>query len=326
MEINYLVDFQTADITADNLLMKSPTVLGFDVECSDNKISLISLCHLENGKYKIYLFQLSQLGKIPNSLIKILENETIIKTGVGTKNDGCRLLNVEIKLEGCLELSQLAAIKRLPLGLKELYGTLFPDQPSLPKVNHLGVDWNGKLTSELLDYASCDARAGLQIALKMLNVECPINIEIAYDHNFITWVKQQLIQQPRNLTNLINLAINSYKIWAKYPREERVKLAMDHLTKLPENSGIYFKELTEIFSLTPFEEKKNSQTYLLTHSDLKLISGIPVESAVSILYNSSTTFICVGPEIRKIIVENSLEKAIKDKVIRKEVGKIIIIK
>lgn len=321
MEICYLFEPELAENMAKVLLDKQPTILGFDVECSDNRVSLISLCHLET-KYKIYLFQIKNTS-VPNSLIKILSNDNIIKTGVGTKCDAARLTSIGIKLEGCLELSQLAAIKRYPLGLKELYSAVFPDLPSLPKVNHLGVDWNQKLSAELIDYAACDARAGLQIALKLLQAECPVSVDVSFDDNFIIWLKQQL-QQPRSLSNLINLSTNSYKLWAKYAREDRVKIAYKHLTNLPANCGIYYKPLTEIFSLVPFPSKTLTSFYPLSSPDLKLIIGIEVVSAINFLYNSSPTFASIlNLEVRKEIIENSLEEAIKKEIIKKENGKII---
>lgn len=320
MEIIHLFQLEVAENVAKKLLDKQPTILGFDIECSDNIVSIITLCHLEDNKYKVYLFQIKKMGLTP-SLVKILANDTIIKTGVGTKCDSSRLANINVKLDGCLELSHLAMIKRYPLGLKELYSVVFPDCPSLPKVNHLGVDWNGELTPELLDYAACDARAGLQIALKLLQADCPTNLDIPLDNNFIIWVKTQL-QQPRSLNNLISLSINSYKLWAKYPKEDRVKIAIKHLNNLPPNSGIYYKTLTEIFSLSPFPSKTTDKYYTLTGSDLKLILGISIESAINFLYNSSPTFNMIAGESRKEIIENSLEEALKQKIIKKENGKI----
>src|SRR6516165_894492 len=167
MEIHYPQQSDQAENLAKNLLDKHPTILGFDIECSNTQTSIISLCHLENSatipesdkttfknKYDIYIFQINKV-KISPSLVKILENDTIIKTGVGTKNDASKLSSINIKLDGLLELSHLAMIKRYPLGLKELYSTVFPDAPVLPKVNHQNTDWNGELTPELLDYAAC---------------------------------------------------------------------------------------------------------------------------------------------------------------------------
>ena len=133
--------------------------LGFDTEArpsfkkGDNfKDSLIQIA-TEN---KVYLFRIN-LFKMPDSFVEILEDESIVKTGVAIIDDVKSLQRiVKFKAGGFVDLAHLAKENKLGnTGLRPLAGLLLGIRIS--KAAKL-TNWEQKkLTEAQISYAATDA-------------------------------------------------------------------------------------------------------------------------------------------------------------------------
>ena len=103
-------------------------VLGFDAEWVTDKASGIvrktALIQLATHRGWVVLFRLNRLGSIPKDLIPVLEDETVLKLGVGVSKDAKKLKkDYGVEMMGSRSLDALAARLRPgkpPVGLSAL--------------------------------------------------------------------------------------------------------------------------------------------------------------------------------------------------------------
>ncbi|XP_048028103.1 Werner syndrome ATP-dependent helicase homolog [Megalobrama amblycephala] len=156
-------------------VLTSGSAVGFDLEWPPSftkgktkKVAVVQLCASEE---KCYLFHISSMSGFPPGLKAFLEDESIMKVGVGIEGDKWKLLSdYDIKLKNIVELSDLAnetmrccekwsldgLVKRL------LKKQLFKDKHV--RCSH----WdNFGLTEDQKRYAATDAYAGLLIYQKL---------------------------------------------------------------------------------------------------------------------------------------------------------------
>jgi len=154
---------------------KRQLVLGFDIEWraftsgERRKTSILQLCV---SNKKCYVFQLSVMPKFPSELQLLLENEAILKVGVGIDGDINRLvLEGAIKTpKSCIDISKVANEKFGNFERWSLNGLLMNQhQRMLSKDQKVRCsNWdNYPLTEEQLDYAVLDAYAALLIYMKL---------------------------------------------------------------------------------------------------------------------------------------------------------------
>lgn len=311
-KIIYPQNFEEAEKASHQITLINPTVLGFDTESNGNKLSLISLATRD----AVYLFQISKIKEIPKALKRILENDKIRKAGVALKNDATKLIPFGIKLDGMIELSDLAAIKSLPEGLKSLYQALFGR--TLPEVNHAGINWDGILSQKLINYAANDAIAGILCLFKLLGEEVELKdpgVSSSAYREYLDWLKPQL---PRGLTNIINITSNSYGPWSKMSRELR-SLYVQKFLELGLMDGIlFFDPVTEYYTT---EDKKIS----LPDNDLQRINGLTKDSAINWLFNSSSKMAQIPKDQREEKIVELLNGLIKEGVLIQNGKKIYLV-
>ena len=154
------------------LLFKEENVLGFDTETSqsnkeEKKPSLIQI----SSAHTCALIQIDT-KTLPLELVEFLENDKIIKTGVGVLNDARELtrsfenLNV---INGLVELQTWAekGLKCKPCSLKALTG-IFMSQNLHKSLKIVTSDWSRDiLNSDQRNYAATDAWVSREIFLRM---------------------------------------------------------------------------------------------------------------------------------------------------------------
>lgn len=155
--------------------LSSGSAVGFDLEWPPSftkgkkkKVAMVQLCASED---KCYLFHISSMSGFPPGLKMFLEDENIMKVGVGIEGDKWKLLSdYDIKLKNIVELSDLAnetlrCCEKWSLdGLVKhlLKKQLFKDK--LVRCSH----WDDfSLTEDQKRYAATDAYAGLLIYQKL---------------------------------------------------------------------------------------------------------------------------------------------------------------
>ncbi|KAG8990987.1 hypothetical protein FRB90_001503 [Tulasnella sp. 427] len=170
-----------ADEAEDALTgLKGP--VGFDMEWTvifrrgviPRKTALIQVA----DKTKIMLFHISRMSEFPRSLKRIIEDPTIVKTGVNITGDAKKLYgDWGIQAQGIVELAMLAWEVDKPTmqrhGFKTGWTTLanmvaMYTRRVLPKGAERTSDWEKPLNEEQLEYASNDAHCGLVIYNKLV--------------------------------------------------------------------------------------------------------------------------------------------------------------
>ncbi|MDG5798848.1 3'-5' exonuclease domain-containing protein 2 [Marinilabiliaceae bacterium ANBcel2] len=141
------------------------SVLGFDTETKPcfkkgggNKISLLQLATND----EVFLFRINKTGLLP-SLINLLEDESVLKVGVGIRDD-LRGLNEMVRFWPMCFIELQDVAKKLGIkvySLKALAGLLLDVRVS--KRQRLS-NWEADvLTSGQIDYAAADALIALKI-------------------------------------------------------------------------------------------------------------------------------------------------------------------
>jgi len=147
--------------------------LGFDTETrpsfkkgEGNRISLVQISTGDEA----YLFRLNKTG-IPASLIRLLENKSILKIGVGIRDD-LRGLNklVKFKPGGFVELQDMVKAFGIDVfSLKGLAALVLNVRVS--KRQRLS-NWEAdELTTAQIDYAATDAWVALRIFNELMLLE-----------------------------------------------------------------------------------------------------------------------------------------------------------
>lgn len=164
------------DVSAiDNIVAKlqKERYLGFDTETrpsfkkgEGNRISLVQISTSDEA----YLFRLNKTG-IPASLIRLFENKSILKIGVGIRDD-LRGLNklVKFKPGGFVELQDMVKAFGIDVfSLKGLAALVLNVRVS--KRQRLS-NWEAdELTTAQIDYAATDAWVALRIFNELMMLE-----------------------------------------------------------------------------------------------------------------------------------------------------------
>jgi hypothetical protein len=242
---------EEAQVIAKKLL-QNYSVLGFDTESCENKVSLIQLA----DKERAWLFRVNKIG-MPSSLKKLLTQPDLIKIGIGLDSDNSRLDNMfGFHLKGYIDISLVA----LSLGYKDRSLQDICRRLGLrcPKEKHLG-DWNiDKLTSQQIRYASMDAHLSYVAYYQLIGGQVPsINIEdkpLEEEDLRIAmgWIIQQLNNSPnpRTITSLVNQMANSYKPWVnKWLLSKRKQYAREVIDLMMEENQVIFDIRGESLSL-----------------------------------------------------------------------------
>jgi len=158
--------------------LKDAEILGFDTETRPAfkkgityDVALLQLATSE----KAFLFKLDKL-RLPNQLINILEDKTIIKTGVAIRDDLKALQKLRKFTPGAfVELQTFSDKYRIEdNGLKNLSGNLLGFRIS--KSAKL-TDWSKDVYTEAqLKYAATDAWVSYEIYQKLISLNGNFNI------------------------------------------------------------------------------------------------------------------------------------------------------
>jgi len=160
-------------------ILKKADVIGFDTETKPafkkgekHKIALLQLSTLNDA----YLFRLNKTGFLPE-LIELFENDSILKIGVGIRDD-LRGLNKlrRFKPGGFIELQDMA--KSLQLGTFSLKGLAAEIlNLHISKRQRLS-NWEADiLTQAQIDYAATDAWVALCIFNELMLKEPTCKVE-----------------------------------------------------------------------------------------------------------------------------------------------------
>ena len=149
-------------------LLQAEQVLGFDTETRasfergvQHPLSLIQIATVDT----CYLFQHAILGEQFTQLKALLEDETILKVGVGLRSDAHALrrqwgINVASTLDLNWALAQLGAEKEM--GTRQLVAALLGARIDKPKKVTLSNWQHVPLSSAQINYAAADALAALK--------------------------------------------------------------------------------------------------------------------------------------------------------------------
>jgi ribonuclease D len=143
-------------------------VLGFDTETrpafNKGQFYLPSLLQMAGTKV-VYLFQLSKCG-LTDSIINLLSNDDIIKSGVAINQDLIELQQIlNFDPAGFIDLGDIARSKELPHhGLRGLAASLLNFRIS--KSGRTSNWSTNQLTKKQIKYAATDAWLGRELYLK----------------------------------------------------------------------------------------------------------------------------------------------------------------
>ncbi|EFA78775.1 3'-5' exonuclease domain-containing protein [Heterostelium album PN500] len=168
------------DETGLSIEATDKVVLGLDAEWahdhlpsgagSSQKSPRVALIQISTAT-DAYLLQMTQMSRIPKSLIAILTDPRILKVGVAINQDATTIFkNFNILTKGCVDLVPLARLTNYAgNGLASLaYSTLNGcnlDKNHLVRCSHWEL---ATLSAEQIHYAACDAWISLAIYTQML--------------------------------------------------------------------------------------------------------------------------------------------------------------
>jgi len=170
-KITVIENSQQIDYIVNNLMKNE--VLGFDTETKPsfkkgprNKVSLVQLCSSDG----VYLIRINKTG-FHSALVKLFENESVLKIGIGLRDDlqGLRKLK-QFTANGFMDLQAFSKKLGLnSLSLKGLAAELL--NLRISKRQRLS-NWEAdKLTYSQINYAATDAWIALCIYDKMRQLD-----------------------------------------------------------------------------------------------------------------------------------------------------------
>jgi len=146
-------------------------VFGFDLEWKPSFVSgkenKTAVLQLANEK-TCYIFHISRIGKIPEGLVSLLQDPSVIKTGVSIMGDASKLYkDFRIGSRGLVDLAQYtrSKIPKNEAVRLSLAGLLlrFENRTLLKPKSVVLSNWELPLTEKQLTYAANDAAAGFAI-------------------------------------------------------------------------------------------------------------------------------------------------------------------
>ncbi|XP_067290013.1 bifunctional 3'-5' exonuclease/ATP-dependent helicase WRN isoform X2 [Pseudorasbora parva] len=182
------------------------SVVGFDLEWPPSftkgktkKVAVVQLCASQD---KCYLFHISSMSGFPPGLKVFLEDESIMKVGVGIEGDKWKLLSdYDIKLKNIVELSDLANETLRCCEKWSLDGLVkHLLKKRLSKDKHVRCsNWDDFcLTEDQKRYAAIDSYAGLLIYQKLQDIMSGHSGSSAFG------LKQRIFKIARDLEELAN--------------------------------------------------------------------------------------------------------------------------
>lgn len=175
-----LVDVRVELVSSDKLTaalqqLSSESVLGFDTETRasfepgvQHPLSLVQLATSDT----CYLFQRAVLGERLAELKPLLENEQILKVGIGLRGDGQALkrdwdIHVSPRLDLNWAMAQLGAGKEM--GTRQLVAALLHKRIDKPKKLTLSNWQQVPLSQAQVQYAALDALAANQCFWQLID-------------------------------------------------------------------------------------------------------------------------------------------------------------
>ncbi|WP_249554395.1 MULTISPECIES: 3'-5' exonuclease [Shewanella] len=175
-----LVDVRVELVSSDKLTaalqqLSSESVLGFDTETRasfepgvQHPLSLVQLATSDT----CYLFQQAVLGERLAELKPLLENEQILKVGIGLRGDGQALkrdwdIQVSPRLDFNWAMAQLGAGKEM--GTRQLVAALLHKRIDKPKKMTLSNWQQVPLSQAQVQYAALDALAANQCFWQLID-------------------------------------------------------------------------------------------------------------------------------------------------------------
>lgn len=176
MRVEMRVELITLDkLTAALQQLSSESVLGFDTETRasfepgvQHPLSLVQLATSDT----CYLFQRAVLGERLAELKPLLENEQILKVGIGLRGDGQALkrdwdIQVSPRLDLNWAMAQLGAGKEM--GTRQLVAALLHKRIDKPKKMTLSNWQQVPLSQAQVQYAALDALAANQCFWQLID-------------------------------------------------------------------------------------------------------------------------------------------------------------
>lgn len=177
-------------------LVKYP-VLGFDCEWVTRGFyrGPVALLQLSSTSGFTSLIRLSELRYIPRDLRQLLEDERVLKVGVGSNNDADHLrYDYGVVVRGTADLSNMAlGLLGKPGGLAKLSESYIGVK--LDKdLNIIRSDWSiQKLSAKQIKYAAKDAFVAIEIFKKMSKIyekkKMHKMVWMGYPKNFLQWAR-----------------------------------------------------------------------------------------------------------------------------------------
>ncbi|KAJ1103498.1 hypothetical protein NDU88_000921 [Pleurodeles waltl] len=191
--------------------LEEVAVLGMDCEwvSTEGRSSPVSLLQLASHSGRCVLVRLPQLTSsatpIPKTLLNLLADGSILKVGVGCREDGCKLLqDYGLSVNGTVDLRYLAMRHRKDmfqngLSLKSLSESIL--NYTLDKSIWLRCsDWEAEeLTREQMSYAAKDAQISLALFLHLL---APLPMSASPEVKESPFSRAKLLQKCQGLVDV----------------------------------------------------------------------------------------------------------------------------
>lgn len=298
--------FEQAQVCATEIIddhEKGVLFFGFDTETTihkqDSRPSLIQFAYNFNGQKKAFLFQIYKIVTntfkttfslyFPPLLKKILQSNTIVKTGADIITDMNRLKEYGIEPRGYIDIQPLAVTFGKPdISLNGLGKEYIKNYVSKDPYNHKG-DWDGDLNEDQIHYAVRDAYISFQIYQNMLSIKTDIQEKEKEDDELdclCNWIKiqNQYSKTNRPFDSVVNQIVNSYKPWRnKYVEIDRKRKAEDLIYQMVKKDMIKFdKERREFIC----EYRLDPESIELDEKFKRKLRGMKPQSQINFLVNS----------------------------------------
>jgi ribonuclease D len=150
-------------------------IVGLDCEwVAEDTKEPVALLQISSHSGECVLIRLCKVKNILPKIQKILENEEIIKVGVGIKGDALRLRQISgVAVRGSLDLRHLVSIRQGQEKFKKSLAGLSAKFLNITLEKDLQIicsDWEApRLNNRQIDYASLDAFVSVPIFCELVN-------------------------------------------------------------------------------------------------------------------------------------------------------------